>query len=147
MADIEKVKEVFGKVFESFKDDMNDADAAKVREYSDDINGIIESVVDVFSDGLQLEDVTKIGEIVGPVMKLAASFNDYSGEEKKRFVQEVLWLVYRTVDTYPDGNRNNINIPFVMGSLELKLERGLLMFASGMAIDALYKRMKKDDEV
>jgi hypothetical protein len=147
MADIEEVKDLFLKAVENVKDEMTSEDAQKVREHTGEIHKIIEAVLDVFGDGLQLGDVTRIGEIVGPVMKLAASFQDYEGLEKKRFVIEVVWLVYRTVDTYPDGNRNNINIPFVMGGIERKLERGLVAFAAGMAVDALYKRMKASEEV
>ena len=147
MADIEKIKGLLLDTMEGVKDEMTSEDVQKVREHTTELNRIIEAVLEVFGDGLQLEDVTKIGQIVGPVMKLAASFKDYAGTDKKRFVIEVVWLVYRTVDTYPDGNRNNINIPFVFGSVERKLERGILSFAAGMAVDALYKRMKGDDEV
>jgi len=147
MANIEEIKDLFLKAVEDVKDGMASEDVAKVKENTDSINRIISAVLDVFGDGLQLNDVTKIGQIVGPVMKLASTFDDYEGLDKKRFVIEVVWLVYRTVDTYPDGNHNNINIPFVMGGIERKLERGLLAFAAGMAVDALYKRMKENDEV
>ena len=147
MADIEKIKDSFLKTVEGVKSGMVSEDVEKVRENTDEINKIIAVVLDVFGDGLQLNDVTRIGEIIGPVMKLASSFDDYDGSSKKRFVIEVVWLVYRTVDTYPDGNHNNINIPFVMGALERKLERGILSFAAGMAVDALYGRMKEGNEV
>jgi hypothetical protein len=147
MASIEEIRDLFLKTVDSVKDGMVFEDVQKVRENTGVINDIIKVVLDVFGDGLQLSDVTRIGEIVGPVMKLAASFKDYKGLDKKRFVIEVVWLVYRTVDTYPDGNRNNINIPFVMGSIERKLEERLLSFGAGMAVDALYNRMREADEV
>jgi len=147
MADIEGIKDLFMKVVDNAKDVMVPEDAAMVRKNAESINRIIGVVIDVFADGLQLEDATSIGRVVAPLMKLAAGFKDYKGLEKKRFVVEVVWLVYRAVDTYPDGNRNNINIPFVMGGIERKVERGLVSFAAGMAVDALYRRMKKDDEV
>mgnify|MGYP006284256227 CR=1 FL=1 len=147
MADIEGIKNLFMEMVEGARDAMAPEDAAKVRENVESINRIVSAVVDVFSDGLQLEDVTSIGKVVAPLMKLAAGFEDYEGLEKKRFVVEVVWLVYRAVDTYPDGNRNNINIPFVMGGVERRVERGLVSFAAGMAVDALYRRMREDDEV
>jgi hypothetical protein len=78
-------------------------------------------------------------------MKLASTFEDYAGEDKKRFVIEVVNLVYRTIDTYPTGKENNINIPFVMGSLERRIERGILEFAVGMAVDAVYKGWKNSE--
>jgi len=143
MPNTEEIKDLFLKAVEDIKDE----DVQKVREHTEEIHNIIGAVLDVFGDGLQLNDVTRIGEIVGPVMKLAASFKDYKGQEKKQFVIEVVWLVYRTVDTYPDGNHNNINIPFVFGSIERKLERGILSFSAGMAVDALYGRMKEGGEV
>jgi hypothetical protein len=147
MADIDKIKELFLKAVDVTKSTMVAEDAAKVRENTDEINTIIEIIVDVFGDGLQLSDITAIGKAVGPAMKLAAGFDDYEGADKKRFVIELVWLVYRTIDTYPSGNSNNINIPFVMGTIERKIERGIITFAAGMAVDALYDRMKESDEV
>jgi hypothetical protein len=143
--EIDKVKSLLAKIAE--ESEIESADAEKIAKHADDINGIIDKVLDVFGDGLQLADVTRIGEIVEPVMKLAATFEDYAGEDKKRFVIEVVNLVYKTIDTYPTGNENNINIPFVMGSLERRIERGILTFAAGMAVDAVYSRLKESGEV
>jgi len=140
------VKEIAGKVFDAmaeFKDVMASEDQDKVYEHLTQIGDIVAAIKDIFSDGLQLSDATKVGQIVGPVMKLASSFKDYEGLGKKRFVSEVVWLVYRTIDTWPDGNHNNINIPFVFGAIERKVERCFVVFAAGMAIDALYDRMKE----
>ena len=101
---------------------------------------------EAFGDGLQWSDITVLGEVVSPLMVLAANF-DKAGEDKKAFVVDVVWLVYRTIDTWPDGKRNNINLPFVIGPLERRIERAVIAFAAGMAVDALYKRMKSDGEV
>lgn len=147
MADIEKIKGLFLKAVDSVKDGMQSEDVEKVHENLDQINAIIEIIVDVFGDGLQLSDITAIGKAVAPAMKLAATFEGYAGEDKKRFVVELVWLVYRTIDTYPDGNGNNINVPWVFGSIERKLERAIVAFAAGMAVDALYERMKDSEEV
>ena len=147
MADL---KDISTKVFDAldeFKEGMASEDAAKVYEHLEQITAIIGEVQDVFGDGFQLADMTKLGKIVAPVMMMAASFKDYEGMSKKRFVTEVVWLVYRMVDTWPDGNHNNINIPFVFGIIERKLERGFVVFAAGMAVDALYNRMKEGGEV
>ena len=147
MADIDKIKDTFQKALDTFKGEIAAEDVEKVHANMDEITKVIATVVDVFGDGLQLGDVSRIGEIIAPVMKLASSFKDYAGEDKKRFVVEVVWLVYRAVDTYPDGNHNNINIPFVMGGIERKLERGIIAFAASMAVDAVYKKLKDADEV
>ena len=147
MADIAEIKDLFMKMVDNAKSVMTPEDTKKVQENTDAINEIIGVVIDVFADGLQLEDATRIGEVIGPLMTLASGFKDYAGTDKKRFVVEVVWLVYRALDTYPDGNHNNINIPIVMGSIERKVERALISFAAGMAVDALYKKMKEADEV
>jgi len=144
MADyVKQIKDLI----EEAKESMSSEDVTKVNENITNIVEMLDVVKDVFGDGIQLKDASRIGEIVAPVMKLAASFKDYKGEDKKRFVSEIVWLVYRAVDTYPDGNHNNINVPFLFGGIERKVERGFVTFAAGMAVDALYKRMKKDGEV
>lgn len=138
----EKVKELIQKLIEA--GDFVSEDAAKLEAHTDEINDIIDNVLDIFGDGLQLDDITHLGNIVEPIMRLASTFNDYAGEDRKRFVIEVVCLVYKTIDTYPTGTENNINIPFVMGGLERKIERGLLTFAAGMAVEAVYAKYKKD---
>lgn len=147
MADMDKIKDLFLKSLDSVKDGMNSEDVAKVQENSEQVNAIIEIIMDVFGDGLQLSDITSLGKAIAPAMKLAAGFDDYQGADKKRFVIELVWLVYRTIDTYPDGNANNINIPFVMGTIERKIERGIVAFAAGMAVDAVYDKLKENGEV
>jgi hypothetical protein len=143
--EIEKVKDLMQKLVDAGESGIEDADAEKLNAHSGEINNIIDKVLDVFGDGLQLNDVTRIGEIVEPVMELASTFEDYAGEDKKRFVIQVVNLVYKVIDTYPTGKENNINIPFVMGALERKIEHGILTFATGMAIDAVYKGWKNKD--
>jgi hypothetical protein len=141
--EIEKVNELLLKF--SMRDVDSD-DYKKIEAHSEEISAIIDKVLDIFGDGLQLNDITRIGEIIEPTMKLADTFEDYVGEDKKRFVTQVVNLIYKVIDTYPTGKENNINIPFVMGSLERKIESGILTFASGMAIDAIYKRWEDDRE-
>lgn len=146
MADMQKIKDLFSKVI-SKRSDMTASDVEKVEQNSDKVEEVIGVVQGVFGDGLQLSDVTAIGNAVAPAMKLASGFKDYGGSDKKRFVVELVWLVYKTIDTYPDGKSNNINVPWVFGTLESKLEHSIVTLAAGMAVDALYDRMKKDEEV
>jgi hypothetical protein len=143
--EIAKAKELLNKIIE--KGDVAEKNIFKFEEHTDEIVNIIDKVLDVFGDGLQLNDVTRIGEIIEPAIKLAATFEDYAGEDKRQFVIELVNIVYRVVDTYPTGKENNINIPFVMGALERKIEHGILTFAAGMAVDAVYKKMKDNEEV
>ncbi len=148
MADkLKEAKDLFAKVIADAKTSMATEDAAKVQEHVAEIQELIAALIDVFGDGVQISDMSKIGLIIEPLMKLAAAFSDYKGLDKRRFVIEVSWLVYRTVDTYPDGNRNNIDIPFVFGPLERRVERIMVAFAVGMAMDALYGRLKAEGAV
>ena len=122
-------------------------DVAKVDERIEAVSEIVGRVVPVVKDGLQWSDLGVIGEVVPDVMRLAASFDDYEGEDKKRFVVNLVWTIYRIVDTFPDGKRNNIDLPLAMGFLERRIERAVVSFAAGMAVEAAFKRMRKDGEV
>jgi hypothetical protein len=122
-------------------------DAAKVNENIGILSGIVSKVELAVRDGLQWADLTVIGRIVPEVMRLAAGFSGYKGLDKRRFVIEVVWLVYRMIDTFPDGKRNNIDVPWVAGPIERKLERAVVSFAAGMAVDALFPKMRSAGEV
>lgn len=118
----------------------------KVRENLETISGIVQTVELAAEDGIGWDDMTVIGELVGPIMALASGFDDYEGLSKKQFVVEAVWLIYKTIDTYP-GNRNNVDVPYLIGPFERKFERAVIGFAAGMAVDALFKRMRKSGEV
>jgi hypothetical protein len=144
----EEVKSLMESVVRMMKGQgVVEEDAEKVNSNIAELTAIMEKVEIAVNDGLQLSDITVIGEVVPYIMKLAAGFKDYQGEDKKRFVQEVVWLVYRSIDTMPDGKRNNIDVPWVGGIFERKVERAVVTFAAGMAVDAVYSRMKKTGEV
>ena len=144
----EEVKSIMESVVRMMRDqDIAEEDVAKVNLNMEELTEIMEKVKIAVNDGLQLSDISAIGEVVPLIMKLAAGFKDYQGEDKKRFVQEVVWLVYRAIDTLPDGKRNNIDIPWVGGIFERKVERAVVTFAAGMAVDAVYKHMKAQNEV
>lgn len=129
------------------EDGVGEANAAKFQEHLDTIAGIVTSIEEAFGDGLDFSDLHVIGQAVGPIMKLASTFGDFEGGDKKSFVQEVVWAIYTAIDKGPDGDENNVNVPWVMGSIETKIEKAVLCFAAGMAVDALFERMRKDDEV
>ena len=122
----------------------------------EDVELIDENIVEIakvtsilgeaFGDGLQWSDVTVIGEVVAPLMAIAKNLEE-TGSEKKAFVVNAVWLVYRAIDTWPDGKHNNVNLPFVIGPLERRVEHMVVTFAAGMAVDALYRRMKIAGEV
>ena len=126
---------------------MESEDVEKVDGMVEEVAEIVGKVVPVIKDGLQWSDLGIIGKIVPDVMKLAARFDGYEGSDKKRFVVDVVWLIYRIVDTFPDGKRNNINLPVAMGFLERRIERAVVSFAAGMAVEAVFGRMRERGEV
>lgn len=146
------VKELIQSTLQRFKSEhvskpIKAEDKIKMETYVEQLTVIIQDVVRTVEDGLQLSDLTALGGVVEPLMRLAASFQDYAGPDKRRWVIEAVWLAYRVADTYPDGKHNNINIPILWGELERRVERSIISFGAGMAIDALYGRMKADGEV
>lgn len=146
------VKDLIQTTLEKFKSEhvarpVRPEDESKMQEYVEQLTSIIQDVVTAVGDGLQLSDLTALGKTVGPLIQLAASFHDYTGPDKRRFVVEAVWLAYRVADTYPDGKHNNVNIPVVWGSLERRVERSIVSFAAGMTVDAMYDRMKSCGEV
>jgi len=148
MADMEKIKELAADLVGRMRDeDVVEEDVSKVNENMQAILETVDIFHDIFGDGLQLTDVAKVGKAVEPLMKLAAGLEGYRGEDKRRFVTEMVWLMYRLVDTYPDGKHNNVNLPFVMGGLERKVERMIIGFAANMVVDALFDRLREEGDV
>jgi len=146
---IENMGELLTKALGALNGDeaISEANTAKFQEHLDVIAGIVSNIEEAFGDGLQFSDLHVIGQSVGPIMTLASSFDDFGGGDKKSFVQEVVWAIYTAIDKGEDGNENNVNVPWVMGGIETKIEKAVLCFAAGMAVDALFDRMRDADEV
>ena len=102
------------------EDGVGEANVAKFQEHLDVIAGIVRNIEEAFGDGLQFSGLHVIGEAVAPIMTLASTFGDFGGGDKKTFVQEVVWAIYTAIDKGPDGDENNVNVPWVMGSIETK---------------------------
>ena len=118
-------------------------DPEKLEEKLPEISKIANEVVDILADGWQWDDAASLGKLVKPVMEMAATITDYSGEQKKQFVVDALWLVYRTVDGGPDGTENRIDIPILFGSLERGLEKKAVSFAVEFAIFGLFDHLRE----
>ena len=145
--DKDKLKELLTGMLGNLKGgDVSEGNASKFEEHLDTIGGIVETIKEAFGDGLDLSDLHVIGEIVGPIMKIAGSFNDYEGADKKQFVQEVVWTIYCAIDKGESGDENNINLPWIGGGLETKIEKWVVDFAAGTAVEAVYKHSKKSEE-
>lgn len=130
----------------------NDKEFAKtsyesINERIPQFGEIVNTIGPAIGDGFQFDDVVAFGKVVGPFMELAKTIHNFTGEEKKAFVVDAVWLTYRAIDTYPDGKHNNINVPVLWGGAEKKFEKRVIRFCTSWAVNALYDRMKKDGDV
>ena len=120
-----------------------DAMASRIPELA----GIAETLEVAVEDGVGWEDVAVLAKLAGPIMKLAALIEEMTGEQKKAFVIDAMWLTYRTADGYPDGKQNNINVPLVFGSAEHKLEEKAVRMAAEWCVNALYDHLREKGDV
>jgi hypothetical protein len=120
--------------------EIAEANSKKFTENIEQIGAIVDRLKVAFGDGLDFVDLQVIGEVVSPIMNLANQFEEFSGAEKKGFVQEVIWVVYNALDKGKDGSSNNINLPWLFGSLEAKVEKAIIFLASGTAVEAVYTK-------
>lgn len=134
---MDAIKKNFKKNLDSMALTMLSQDINKIKEKSAELDAILEVVFASFDDGFQFKDFAVLGKAIAPTMKLASSFAEYRGDDKKRFVTSVIWLLYSTFDGYPDGKANNIDIPFLMGGAERKFEFCVISLTVGIAVDAV----------
>jgi hypothetical protein len=146
--DKEQLKELLNGALGNLKGDtVSDENAAKFEEHLDAITDIVADIKEAFGDGLDLSDLHVVGQSVAPIMKLASAFGDYEGAQKKQFVQEVVWTIYNAIDKGDSGDENNINLPWLVGGVETRVEKWVIKFAAGMAVEALFKRLRDAEEV
>jgi len=103
------------------------------------ISTVAEDVVDILSDGFQIEDIAGFCKVVGPIMEMAKDISDLSKKEKEQFVVDTVWMIFHAVDTYPDGEGNRINVPILFGGLERKFEKKMVDLATRSAVKAIYE--------
>jgi hypothetical protein len=87
----------------------------------------------------QFTDVIAMFEFIGPLFKMASEIESLDKQQKEQFVVDAVWFIYKTVDTYPDGEGNRINVPILIGSMETAFEKKLLDFSTRAAVKAVAK--------
>jgi len=149
MPTIAELTGAFGKVLELVKgnDEVGETSYSQIAEKLPELAEIADMVSEALEDGFQFSDVVAFGKVVSPIMKLASKLGDLGGEAKKQFVVDAVWLTYKTLDGYPDGNANNINVPWLSGSVERRVERETITFCAEWAVNALYKDLKEKGDV
>jgi len=131
--------------------------SAKIRDFVDsessikvleqkmpEIQKIADQAIDIMADGFQFSDVISMFEFIGPLMNLAEEIEELTNVQKEQFVVDAVWFVYKTVDTYPDGESNRINVPLLFGAMETSFEKKVLDFATRSAVKAVYNFGKEN---
>lgn len=142
----EKFQSVLEKLLEERADNLP-VDEAYFKENFPELAGMVAITLENIGDGWRWRDLLSLATLIPGIMRMASKIKDLPGEKKKQFCVETVWLVYRAVDTYPDGSGNNINIPFVFGRFEIALERKFIEFGTEVAVEALYPLLKKSGDV
>ena len=142
----------FEKGLELVLDSMKEAghfsseEMSAFKESHPKVESIVHKVVDAWSDGLNWNDLLVLGELVPDLMRFVSDF-PASGPAKRKVVKDTIWAVYRALDTCPDGNQNNIDLPVVFGALERKVEEMIVGFAVDMVIGSHFDKMREKGEV
>lgn len=121
------------------RDDLGMGDS--VEEKMPEIAKVLEDLDDIFADGLQWDDAGKVlGQVVPDLMDVADGLEGTSGAEKRQFVVDAIWIIYKHYDP---------NIPWIPEWIENKLEQVVVGKLAEAAVEAAYKvyqKMKDKDE-
>jgi hypothetical protein len=123
---------------------------ALMEKYQQTFAGMASDVVASVKDGFSITDIMLIAKLVPEIMGIAKDIEGVDGETKKQFVVDSVYLVYRSIDSGPDGKQNRIKVPFLgwlsyvgITAAEEKIERTLLKLATEFAVEGVYTLMKK----
>lgn len=104
-------------------------DGADVERKLPQLVQLTEDLDDIFGDGLQWGDISAVfTRVVPKVMQIAESLGGRTGKEKKAFVIDAVYVLYKHYD--PD-------IPRIPNFIENRLEAWFVPMATEMIIDAL----------
>ena len=130
---------------------MSDANKEKVKAIADALADLVQKVGSTVKDGVSFEDLKVIPELIPPVMSLVENIPGLTGADKKQLAVEIIWIIYKAIDTWPDGTGNRIRIPeFLMnitGKTEEELEYTLVRSSASLLIELGHKYLfaKKDN--
>jgi hypothetical protein len=112
-----------------------------------DIYNMSDEVVQTFADGFSFGDITRLGSIVPMAMARVESIEGLTGDEKKKLVRDIVLVAYTAIDRGSDGEQNNINIPFVFGSIERSAELFAINLVVNFVVDGLFNYMQSKGDV
>lgn len=144
----------FKKVIEEMEQHEDFTTGALMLAHADQFAVMGADVAEAVKDGLQLHDIVLLGDLVPDIMKIAAKIEGAAGAEKRQFVIDVIWVIYHSVDTGPDGKHNRIKVPGAhwlsklgFTSTEESIERFILKIGTEFAIKAAYSLLKEKSDV
>lgn len=144
---LDEVAAKFGEIFDSlvskFKNDGVLTQSSTIEKFLPEIKKIAAEVGKTLGDGFQWTDVVDLVRIARPLMILVKDVEDLSGEEKRAFVKEAIWVAYKTYDDGPTGNENNIDIPYLFGPFERKVEAIVVPMLAEVAVSVLHPELKE----
>ena len=141
--DLKSIGNVIGIILPKVRREVKDASYEEIIKRLPQLAEITGILGPALEDGFQAKDLSAFGKCVEPFMELADDVNSFTGPQKKQFVIDAVWFAFRTLDTYPDGKQNNINLPILSGRWEKAVERRLVIISVGWVVEALYDRRTK----
>ena len=133
----------FDSILDKFKNGGTLTQTETIDKFLPEIKEIAAAVGKTLGDGFQWTDVISIVKIAKPLMVLVKDVEGLSGDQKRDFVKEAIWVAYKTYDDGPSGNENNIDIPLLFGPFERKVESIVLPMMAEIAVECLYPEMKE----
>ena len=122
----------------------------EIETFVADIKPVVEELLERYQDDhkLGISDYFYVAtKAVPPMMRIAASVKQATGEEKVTFVKESVKWIYHEIDSQKPGD-GLIDIPMISGDTEVMAENFLLDDAIPSLIDMLYESMKPElDEI
>ena len=137
----EKLEEALNNAAARYLDNV-DTESSIIKERLPEIYEAADKVVVNIKDGFSFSDLLILGEMVPEIMAMASKVEGFSNEDKHRFVVDAVWIVYKAIDTGPDGSQNRINIPVLFGNIEVKFEYVFIKYVVGFAIKTVYPFIK-----
>ena len=135
--------EIFDGIIDKFKVDGSLTQSATIEKFLPEIKKIAAEVGKTLGDGFQWTDVVDLVKIAKPLMVLVGSINELNPDEKKAFVKEAIWVAYKTYDDGPTGGENNIDIPYLFGPFERKVEAIVIPMLAEVAVGCFEPELKE----
>lgn len=119
--------DIIKKTINDRKDELHNPDAI-LEAYDEIVNDLQSDLVAILSDGFQLKDVGDfMGRIVPNAMLIAERYTSMSDEERRLFVQDIVWVIYKSVDP---------NLPWIPEPFETKIEKHLIYAITDASISS-----------